>query len=182
MSVIEPRGRTSAHCGPVLRHTPCIGYRCASDGAGCTGRVGWRRSTASLSRRACTGRTAADSVAVTEPTPLDAQADTDTALHFLAARAMQSRPLSVDTRVLVVEPCLARPQQPPATRRRTIASAPGLTVASHGAQPPGRRHATRCDNRPSACCTGRPHPRPHPHDTARIASAIAYQSAFEIGC
>ena len=57
----------------------------------------------------------ADSVAVTEPTPLDAQADTDTALHFLVARAMQSRPLPVDTRVLVVEPCLARPQQPPAT-------------------------------------------------------------------
>jgi hypothetical protein len=42
-------------------------------------------------------------------------------------------------------------------RRRTTASAPGLSVASHGAQPPGRGHAARCGTRPSTRCAGRPH-------------------------
>jgi hypothetical protein len=53
----------------------------------------------------------ADSVPVTEPTTLDARADHGTARHCLAARVVQSRPLPADTRVLVVEPCLAHPQQ-----------------------------------------------------------------------
>ena len=123
---------------------------------------------------------------VTEPTTLDAKADTDTALYCLAVRARQSHPLPADTRVLVVEPCLAFVHSSfPPQRRRTIASAPEshLTVASHGAQPPGGRgHAARCDTRLGTSYAGRPHacaPRAPPGTSLSRARPVFESLAYD---